>query len=236
MEANAKDKSVGVYQLRLLCGITFEPVVTYDLNDPATVKEYGPKMQKLAKVGAAIASCAIKVGTFANPLSKVAGFFGYPVPQVPVEKIAGFKEFLDEVSGKTAGPKSDAAEEYEGLKAQMSGGLDLEAMGEFGELLDRLVADDPDNDWKGKLVPWPDPNNPGMVTFIDAKQYPNHTWGDDGSAGGGNGGGDRVNGAGVVGGVVGGGGGGSGSGGGGTGDDGVSEDKKGEKSSFCLIM
>jgi hypothetical protein len=155
------------YKLRLLCGITFETVVEYTFTE----KEYGPKMKKLAQVGSVIASCAIKIGTFANPIGKIAGFFGYPVPEIPVEKIEGFKDFLDEVIGDT-----DAQGEWAALKEQADQGMDLDAINEFGDLLQKLIDGKCGKDWRGKLVQWEDPNNAGMVTFIDQKQYPKHEW------------------------------------------------------------
>lgn len=155
------------YKLRLLCGISFEPIVEYKFTE----KEYGPKMKKLAQVGSVIASCAIKLGTFATPVGKVAGFFGYPVPEIPVEKIEGLKSYLDEVAGET-----DTQGEWAALKEQAEKGMDLDAITTFGELVQKLIDAKRGLDWRGKLVQWPDPNNPGMVTFIDSKQYPKHTW------------------------------------------------------------
>jgi hypothetical protein len=151
----------------LRCGVSFEQVVEYEF----TRKENGPKMKKLAVVGSVVAKWAIKFGAGANPVGKVARLFGVPLPEVPVDTITCTKAFLDDIASE-----ADTQAEGDALKKQPEDGLDSKAMAEFGETVQKLIDDGWGPNWKGKLLPWSDPNSPGMVTFIDAAQYPKHVW------------------------------------------------------------
>lgn len=123
--------------LQLLCGWTFEPVVSYQFH----VDMYPEKVKKFAQMGAKLSTVALKATFVYNTASQVALMFGYPLPLIPDEMVKKANELLIKVCESSP---------FEELKDTEGDGCSLEELSIFGKFLDELERDKKMTQWFDK--------------------------------------------------------------------------------------
>ena len=153
-----KKNVTDTFELRLLCGVTLEPVVIYKIDSiDEDVKILASQGSKMMARGLTVAKCW-------DWAADVVKFFGIPVPKVSKgakDCIQEAKDFLDELQ------KGDA--DLEAAQATEEAGMDLEQMKAFAVYLDNL-DEGRDKKWTDKLFPTADPGS-GRLTFASAKEH-----------------------------------------------------------------
>ena len=155
-----KKNVTDTFELRLLCGVTLEPVVTYKIDSiDEDVKILASQGSKMMARGLTVAKCW-------DWAADVVKFFGIPVPKVSKgakDCIQEAKDFLDELQ------EGDA--DLEAAQATEEAGMDLEQMKAFAVYLEKLdKKKGRDEKWTDKLFPTADPGS-GRLTFASAKEH-----------------------------------------------------------------
>jgi hypothetical protein len=112
-------KSQHIY-LQLLCGLSFEPVVSYKIN----VKTYSKKVEKVAKVSSDVVALALNFSTAWNCAAGVAFFLGVPIPGLPKPTLKKIQKMLQSVN------KTSKAEEFKNRNGLLTA-FDLNEFDEF---------------------------------------------------------------------------------------------------------
>ena len=156
--ARMADKKV---ELRLLCGITLEPVVRYSIDcideDVAELAVQGSKMIRVGLKVAAGWNCVAGVAT---------RLFGLPVPTISEAATDGGKDakaFLDELK--------DRDDDLTGVQATEETGMDLEQLQAFAgylEMLEERAGVQPK--WKEKMFRVEDKAVSGRLTWAAAAE------------------------------------------------------------------
>lgn len=155
------------YVLRLLCGVTFEPVVEYKIT---TKKDRG-MVKKLSFTASILARKLIRLGAVLNPRSVESQcVFGVETKDVPSEYATEAATFLHALEDERID------REWDDLMQLRSGkdGLGIQQLKEFEKLLNKLSSEKGAQDWRSVLFKWTDPQHPDLVTFVSAKVYPKH--------------------------------------------------------------
>ena len=159
----SRDKTV---YLRLLCGVTLEPVVIYAIpvhENNEDVERFLETSAKMVGVGlkvAAVYNCAAKVGSVATR------FFGFSIPTLgknTMDRMQGAKDFIEEL-------QTTSDEDIAGLKEKGDAGINMDELAKFSAYLKTLEARDeidgvPQPTWKDVLYPALDPANPELLTW-----------------------------------------------------------------------
>jgi len=124
VECLPRSKTEVIY-LRLLCGWTLTPVVAYKI----AVRRYSDTVKKLANISADMCQVAMSVAILWNTAGIVPRMFGYPVPEIPVDKVNDAKDFLEKINEST--PTDE-------LKDYSEKGLTLEDLQLFNDFLTEL--------------------------------------------------------------------------------------------------
>lgn len=161
-----KDNAESKGELRLLCGITLEPTVTYEIvcinERVAKWADLGSRMMRRALLVAACWNCAA---------TGISCFFGVPVPQISPDRAKDARAFLDELKeGSSPTPLDDAQ------MAITNGGMDLEEMDEFGKYLEWLDKEHKKRctnwkNWNEKLFRMEDPKRRGCLTYVSSTEH-----------------------------------------------------------------
>mmetsp|Transcript_3396 Transcript_3396/g.4998 ORF Transcript_3396/g.4998 Transcript_3396/m.4998 type:complete len:251 (-) Transcript_3396:1802-2554(-) len=114
-----------VIYLRLLCGWTLKPVVAYKI----AVRSYSDTVKRLANISADMCQVAMSVSILWNTAGMVPRMFGYPVPEIPVDKVNDAKDFLEKINESTS---------IDELRDYSERGLTLEDLELFNDFLIEL--------------------------------------------------------------------------------------------------
>ena len=168
-----KSKANTNIELRLLCGITLKTVVTY-----SSIK-VDEKVAKLAMKSSKMIAMGLKVAKGWNFGADVARAFGVPLPKVPksvTQKGKTAKNFYDDIEALDSDIKA--------LDALAEGGMDLEQLQLFAEVLYKLELENLDDEaekkkpewkrraepyWQQKLFQAENPAVKGQVTWASAE-------------------------------------------------------------------
>ena len=148
-------------ELRLLCGVTLEVIVKYEIVKP------NEEVVKLAAQGSKMMRYGLMVAAGWNCAAGVGSVFGLPLPKVSQSATGGVKEaqvFLDELlEGESALEAAEAA-------AAGGQGMDLQMMQAFAAYLEKLESKREAPSWTTKLFPVEDPVVKGRLTWVSAEQ------------------------------------------------------------------
>ena len=148
-------------ELRLLCGVTLEPVVIYEIIKP------NEQVIKLATQGSKMMRRGLMVAASWNCAAGLGRMFGLPLPKVTEASSNAAHEakaFLDEL--KEGSPDLDAAEAV----ADAGEGMDLEQMQAFAAYLEKLDEKRGEK-WTAKLFRIEDPVSKGRLTWASSKEH-----------------------------------------------------------------
>jgi len=133
MESLTKQPSI---YLQLLCGWTFEPVVTHKID----MNKYSEKVENAAQFGAAVYSIAIKTSILWNTVATVVTAVGYAIPKLNEEQLKKTKILLKYINNPYQ------VEEFQGKKY-----LNLAELDSFHSLIKKLEEKNKIRQYQNKI-------------------------------------------------------------------------------------
>lgn len=109
-------------------GLTFKPVIAYKVDDV----KYNEKIENAAKVCTKVCAVGLKVSMLWNTGANITRMFGYPLPNISDNVLRKANDFFKKVNSSSQ--VADFMKEGEG-------GLDIQELEDFGNLLKDLEED-----------------------------------------------------------------------------------------------